>query len=40
MWIKTVNGLRFFEVEYTEQGIPYPTKEIIGKSNFYATKEK
>ena len=33
MWIRTINGLRFFEVKYTIQGIPYPTKEIEVKSN-------
>lgn len=39
MWIRTTNGYRFFKVEYTQQGIPYPTKEITGKSNLYATKK-
>ena len=39
MWIRTINGWKFFKVEYTKQGIPYPTKEITGKSNFYAVKE-
>jgi hypothetical protein len=39
MWIRTNSGWRFFEVNYTEQGIPYPTKEVIGKSNLYAPKE-
>ena len=27
MWIRTINGWRFFKVEYTIQGIPYPKKE-------------
>ncbi len=35
MWIRTINGWRFFKVEYTSQGIPYPTKQIIGNSNLY-----
>lgn len=29
MWIRTTNGYRFFKVEYTQQGLTYPTKEII-----------
>jgi hypothetical protein len=33
MWIRTINGWKLFKIEYTEQGIPYPTKEITGKSN-------
>ena len=33
MWIRTISGWRFFEVAYTQQGIPYPTKLIIGKTN-------
>ena len=33
MWIRTINGWKFFEVKFTQQGIPYPTKEIEGKSN-------
>ena len=39
MWIRTINGYRFFKVEHTQQGIPYPTKDITGKSNLYADKE-
>jgi hypothetical protein len=35
MWIRTINGWRFFKVEYTKQGIPYPTKEVVGNSNLY-----
>jgi len=34
MWIRTVSGWKFFKVEYTKQGIPYPTKEVKGKTNF------
>ena len=26
MWIRTTLGWVFFEVKYTQQGIPYPTK--------------
>jgi hypothetical protein len=25
MWIRTISGWVFFDVEYTQQGIPYPT---------------
>lgn len=25
MWIRTISGWIFFEVAYTQQGIPYPT---------------
>jgi hypothetical protein len=39
MWVRTISGWRFFKVEYTAQGIPYPTKQITGNSNLYATKE-
>ena len=42
MWIRTVSGLRFFDVEYTSQGIPCHkakklSKEQIeeGRSNAY-----
>jgi hypothetical protein len=35
MWIRTVNGIVFVEVKRTEQGIYYPTGNIIkGKTNF------
>lgn len=34
MWIRTVSGWVFFEVEYTQQGISCPTNPIKGKSNF------
>ena len=30
MWIITISGWIFFKVEFTQQGIPYPTKEIKG----------
>lgn len=33
MWIRTINGWRFFECKYTLQGIPYPTKVITGNTN-------
>ncbi len=26
MWIRTVSGWKFFEVEHTPQGFPYATK--------------
>ena len=35
MWIRTVNGLDFFEVGYTSQGIPYiipKKKQLITQS--------
>jgi len=35
MWIRTINGWRFFEVKYTSQGIPYLTKETEDTSNSY-----
>ena len=25
MWIRTISGWIFFNVEYTSQGMPYPT---------------
>lgn len=28
MWLRTVNGIRFFKVEYTEQGLPIPVEDI------------
>ena len=31
MWIRTVSGWYLFEVAYTQQGIPYPTKPISPK---------
>lgn len=34
MWVRTVSGWIFFEVEYTQQGVAYPTNPIKGKSNF------
>ena len=34
MWLRTSKGWVFFKVEYTKQGIPYPTKPIVGKTNF------
>lgn len=34
MWVRTVSGWRFFKIEYTIQGIPYPTEETEGKVNF------
>jgi hypothetical protein len=39
MWVRTINGWRFFEVEYTKQGIPYPTKQVTGNSNLYAAEK-
>lgn len=33
MWIRTTIGWQFFEVKYTQQGIPYPTKPIKPKTN-------
>ena len=35
MWIRTVNGLDFFEVAYTSQGIPYiiPKKKQLIKQS-------
>ena len=33
MWIRTTLGWQFFEVKYTQQGIPYPTKPINSKTN-------
>lgn len=33
MWIRTISGWVFFKVEYTQQGIPYPTTPTEGKSN-------
>lgn len=41
MWIRTIKGWEHFKIEYTQQGIPYPTiinKEL--KSNLYATEKE
>jgi hypothetical protein len=35
MWIRTISGWVFFEVEYTSQGIPYPTTPIKGNNNLF-----
>lgn len=34
MWVRTASGWVFMEVEYTQQGIPIPTKVTKGKCNF------
>lgn len=29
MWVRTISGWIFFNIEYTQQGIPYPTTPVI-----------
>lgn len=39
MWIRTIKGWQFFKMKYTSQGLPYPTKKVVGNTNLYDTKK-